>query len=318
MTFVDLPTRLVSNHRHRLKPWPSTPPSIFIHIPSSSGSWINIRDISKTGTERTRRYAAVALEAVGRRISSDTALDRATFASNPNELVVAEIAEYSGPPLPKAVRDAELAGIGELYKLMLTHEPAQLKGTFHTATDMPARWQVLVTEPPPAIQEPISRRPNDTCFDDEHDPLKTYRIRWKPMRGVAPRVGDGWDLMHAAIMIQRGIQDLQKMKSMGQSECQHLLYYSPGYDLVWDYRVLNRQVGKIDIQIQALIILLATIKLYGINSDEYSLYYLRTRMGCGTFQFNLPQQVEGNLTWVSVDGTQEGLAPESSVSTFRR
>lgn len=260
-----------------------------------------------TGTERTRRYTALAIESVGNFILAQRDLSPATFLSSTNELVVATVAERSvGLPAPNVVRAAELVGLGKLHDLVLQSEPAQIDAVFNIFGRTPASLEVRITDPAPLIPQPMWKRPEVTKLFPDGD--EKYRFVFKPKQDAV--AGDGWDMMHAEKMVLRGLLELQKAKTLGETKGQPLLYRSPAFDLVWEWRIREEasEFNTIEAQIEAVKLLGTFIKVVGINTDEHSLKYGSKILATGKFSFRLaPDQVQGNVAFEPIDGFGEDV-----------
>ena len=250
--------------------------------------------ITNYGSERSRRYTAVATEQLIDWISVVTDLQRQSFQTFSDELVTVEVAEISGAlPITKEIRAAEVVGLGLLYTEILKKVPVKvLQGVFQFGGNTPAILTILVSDSPPETEKSLADRPPNSRFDADG---VQYRLGWKEKAATDPtrREGDGWDTKHAAGMLERAILDLQKAKDLGEPWSQDLKYYSPGWDLEWTYTLYEMRRGTIDVQIAAVTHMLVVVKMYGVDNADYIIDGVGemrryVRLGYGKFGFKIP------------------------------
>ena len=311
MNIPIVPHQISAECPNSLEPWPAVPPGqdLFVPIPRGQGGgyggFLGLFLVQPFGTERTRRYTAIAIEEGSKYIGNVLDFRRTTFSSHKDEIVVVTILEFPGPDVLPPVRIDEMVGLQELHGLVLRHPPALLQGIFYVRDtslqrlDAPAGLIIEVADRPPTIPSSLRERPSERHFDvSDQGYVKGYKLEFRSPESPFPyRVGDGWDVKHCAMILTRALNDLEKAKQMGERDAKDLQYFSPAWDLEWNWGVYATTRGSIEVQIAAMRLLYTFITRYGVDNSEYRVSALNRRLiGRGGFVFRLPVEMGQNVT----------------------
>ena len=219
------------------------------------------------GTPRERGWQSVTLETLQRVISQSSEPGPIIFTAGQDDLSIARVTEAFFSKGRRGERPAVALGLRILNSKIVKLPAAQIQGYFCFRTD---RQQILAT-----FEAFFSNRippiPEQWIIWPTELPTPPATGKWLLVSSSLPN-GDGWDLKHVALMLQKTLDQLQPFKASGQTLPIAIETATPGMDWKFSNHFEGYAGGyTLDMQLTLLAYLRQLILIHGVSELRYDL-----------------------------------------------